>query len=299
MSTPAAFCHISHPKLCPKNRRPLVIPLSKDRTFLAWGQSHGIDKVVGQISSAGTGTGTISSTNTTVTGAGTTFTTQVKVGRQIGNATSGFFKVTAIASDTSLTIDSTPGTPFSNSAYVIKSRDNGTTVRQPNGDVLAKDKWLKGAARPSGIWAILFTVPPAGTTCQVWVQEDPQDTVHYVGDRSPPFTVGPGRDDLTITSPNPDGGMPSDVCPNFFASGGLATGATVVTATLSVMPGNTAQGGLPVESRTSDSGGSIIGNLWWVEFNVSAGSNRQLDAVADAGNPAPTQNPINNANGAC
>ena len=63
--------------------------------------------------------GSITSSGGSVTGTGTTFTTQVAVGDLIGNATSGYWQVTAIASDTSLTIVSTPGTPFSTSLFTI------------------------------------------------------------------------------------------------------------------------------------------------------------------------------------
>ncbi len=67
------------------------------------------------------GAGTISSSGTAVTGVGTTFTTAVAVGDLLGNAASGFFKVTAITSDTQLTLASTPAIPFgAGSAYQIE-----------------------------------------------------------------------------------------------------------------------------------------------------------------------------------
>jgi hypothetical protein len=58
------------------------------------------------------GTGTISSSAAVVTGVNTFFTSQVTIGDLIGNTTSGYFQVIAIASDASLTIVSTPATPF-------------------------------------------------------------------------------------------------------------------------------------------------------------------------------------------
>lgn len=48
--------------------------------------------------------GTLSSSSTTVTGTSTKFLTEVAVGDLIGNSTRGYSRVTAIASDTSLTI---------------------------------------------------------------------------------------------------------------------------------------------------------------------------------------------------
>ena len=61
-------------------------------------------------------TGTISSSSTTVTGTGTKFLSEVAVDDLIGNSSKGYYRITAIASDTSLTITSAPGSAFSSEA---------------------------------------------------------------------------------------------------------------------------------------------------------------------------------------
>jgi Collagen triple helix repeat (20 copies) len=58
-------------------------------------------------------TGTITSSSTTVTGTNTSFLSQITVNDLIGTAAKGYFQVTAIASNTSLTLASTPGGAFS------------------------------------------------------------------------------------------------------------------------------------------------------------------------------------------
>ena len=57
--------------------------------------------------------GTITSSSTTVTGTNTKFLSQVAINDLIGTAAKGYFQVTAIASNTSLTLASTPGSAFS------------------------------------------------------------------------------------------------------------------------------------------------------------------------------------------
>lgn len=67
-------------------------------------------------------TGTVSSSGTTVTGTGTLFMSELWIGCLIGNSTRGYFQVMAIASDTSLTLASTPGAAFSSeSANAIEN----------------------------------------------------------------------------------------------------------------------------------------------------------------------------------
>ena len=61
-------------------------------------------------------TGTISSSGTTVTGTSTKFLSEVSVDDLIGNSSKGYYRITAIASDTSLTIASAPGSAFSSEA---------------------------------------------------------------------------------------------------------------------------------------------------------------------------------------
>lgn len=61
-------------------------------------------------------TGTVSSSGATVTGTGTLFMSELWIGCLLGNSTRGYFQVTAIASDTSLTLVSTPGAAFSSEA---------------------------------------------------------------------------------------------------------------------------------------------------------------------------------------
>lgn len=58
-------------------------------------------------------TPTISSSGSTVTGSNTKFFEDVKLWDLIGNSTKGYFQVTAVSSDTSLTINTTPGSAFS------------------------------------------------------------------------------------------------------------------------------------------------------------------------------------------
>lgn len=58
-------------------------------------------------------TGTASSASTTITGTGTKFLSEVSINDLIGNATKGYYRVSAIASDTSLTIASAPSSAFS------------------------------------------------------------------------------------------------------------------------------------------------------------------------------------------
>ena len=54
----------------------------------------------------------ITSSGTTVTGVGTLFLSQCALNDLIGNPTSGYYAITAIASNTSMTIYGTPGTAF-------------------------------------------------------------------------------------------------------------------------------------------------------------------------------------------
>jgi hypothetical protein len=81
-------------------------------------------------------TGTVSSSGTTVTGTGTLFLSQVSVGDLIGNSATGYYRVTAIASNTSLTIVSAPGTAFSGaSVNLIENAHfqcNSQTVQRIN-----------------------------------------------------------------------------------------------------------------------------------------------------------------------
>jgi hypothetical protein len=65
-------------------------------------------------------TGTITSSGATVTGAGTLFAEQVDIGDLIGTNSLGFFEVVSIASDTSLTLLSAPGTAFSGQAPSVQ-----------------------------------------------------------------------------------------------------------------------------------------------------------------------------------
>ena len=65
------------------------------------------------------GTGTISSVGTAVSGTGTHFTSQILAGDLIGTAASGFYAVTAIASDTSLTLASAPASAFSGASFDV------------------------------------------------------------------------------------------------------------------------------------------------------------------------------------
>ena len=58
-------------------------------------------------------TGTIASSGGAVTGTSTKFLTEITLGDLIGTAAKGYFQVTAIASDTALTLVSTPGSAFS------------------------------------------------------------------------------------------------------------------------------------------------------------------------------------------
>jgi hypothetical protein len=60
------------------------------------------------------GGGTISSSLTTVTGTGTTFLADVQVNDLIGTAAKGFVQVTAVLSDTSLSVSSSPSSDFAN-----------------------------------------------------------------------------------------------------------------------------------------------------------------------------------------
>src|ERR1022692_212206 len=57
--------------------------------------------------------GTISSSSTTVTGTNTLFLSQLAIMDMIGTDAKGYYRITAIASNTSLTISSTPGSAFS------------------------------------------------------------------------------------------------------------------------------------------------------------------------------------------
>ncbi len=57
--------------------------------------------------------GTISSSGTAVTGSGTKFLSEIAVNDLIGSSVKGYFRVTAIASDTALTLSTTPGSAFS------------------------------------------------------------------------------------------------------------------------------------------------------------------------------------------
>jgi len=57
-------------------------------------------------------TGTITSSSTAVTGTGTKFMSEFAVNDLIGTASLGYYAITAIASDTALTIGATPGTAF-------------------------------------------------------------------------------------------------------------------------------------------------------------------------------------------
>lgn len=69
-------------------------------------------------------TGTVSSSGATVTGTNTLFMSELWIGCLLGNATRGYFQVTAIASDTSLTLVSTPGVAFS--AEAVNAIENPT-----------------------------------------------------------------------------------------------------------------------------------------------------------------------------
>lgn len=58
-------------------------------------------------------TGTITSSTTAVTGTGTRFLSEIALNDLIGTAAKGYFSVVAIASDTALTLNSTPASAFS------------------------------------------------------------------------------------------------------------------------------------------------------------------------------------------
>ncbi len=88
---------------------------------------NGTDTVnIGSLDGTGTsnpsslqGTGTITSSSTSVTGTGTAFLSEVVVGDLIGNAASGYYLVTAVSSNASLTLASAPATAFSASSFII------------------------------------------------------------------------------------------------------------------------------------------------------------------------------------
>lgn len=63
--------------------------------------------------------GTSSSSGGTLTGTSSKFLTEVAIGDLIGTVSKGFFQVTAIASDTSLTLVSTPGSAFSSDSMLV------------------------------------------------------------------------------------------------------------------------------------------------------------------------------------
>lgn len=96
-------------------------------------------------------TGTVSSSGDTVTGTGTLFMTEIWVGCLLGNATKGYFQVKAIASDTSLTLVSTPGSAFSSSS--VNAIENPTIKVSTNTAIqvtaIASDTSLTIAANSS------------------------------------------------------------------------------------------------------------------------------------------------------
>lgn len=75
-------------------------------------------------------TGTISSSAAVVTGTNTKFLTEVAIGDLIGNTTKGYFQIITIASDTGLTLVSTPGSAFSSAT--VNAIEN-PTINTPSG----------------------------------------------------------------------------------------------------------------------------------------------------------------------
>jgi hypothetical protein len=153
---------------------------------------------------------------------------------------------------------------------------------------------------PNGLWVFKFEISKAGEyEVRVGEEEfDPEEHElhprHAAVDRITFQVLGPGRDPINYGGP-PTG----DLCPQFWVTGSCTDGSTSVSVTLSVTPGNPAQAGLPMTNTTASPMSGMVGELWYVYFNVSEGSGRLIDATDSMGNSIPTQGPINNSNAAC
>jgi hypothetical protein len=124
-----------------------------------------------------TGSGTITGAGTTITGTGTAFLSEVKVGDLIGTVAKGFARVTAVASDTSLTLAvAIPGgSPAGTTPVVIENawlQVNAQTVQQINS--ITSDTVLTLAANSSATVAsggtcYIGALPSGQTYLMVWV----------------------------------------------------------------------------------------------------------------------------------
>lgn len=111
-------------------------------------------------------TGTVTSSGTAVTGTGTKFLTEVALNDMIGASNKGYSRVTAIASDTSLTLVAAPASAFNgNAANVIENptiKCGTQTVKQVN--TIVSDTSLttasNGDAIASGLTAVVGDIHP-------------------------------------------------------------------------------------------------------------------------------------------
>lgn len=142
-------------------------------------------------------TGTISSSSTTVTGTNTLFLSQIAVGDLIGTAAKGYFRVTAIASNTSLTISTTPGSAFSGQT---PNAIENPTIQLPNGgnfrvDAIASDTSLTVVSTPASNTSqayVIGVIGGQGSLLQIffnaWIALGTSGTTVYVStQRTTPF----------------------------------------------------------------------------------------------------------------
>jgi hypothetical protein len=144
--------------------------------------------------------GTVSSSGTTVTGTSTTFLSSVAVADLIGNSTNGYYVVTAIASDTSLTLGITPGTAFSGASVSvienpsIEYGSNSTEVTSITSNTVltvVNSVTVTGSAYSIGTPAYFTNYPYAyNTFMYVWVGNGTSGTGVYVStQRTTPFGI--------------------------------------------------------------------------------------------------------------
>lgn len=145
-----------------------------------------------------TGTGTIAGASTTITGTGTKFLSEVAVGDLIGVASSsyGFARVTAIASDTSLTISNAlVANPSGSTPIIIENatfQANAQTVRQINTITSNTSLTLSAnsSATESGVAGYFGALPSAQTHLMVWLATGGSGTGCYLStQRTTPFGI--------------------------------------------------------------------------------------------------------------
>lgn len=133
--------------------------VASSATAAAWGTPS--------VSANITGTGTISSSGTTVTGVGTAFTSQLKVGYAI-TADSETRRIIAIASATSLTVDSAWTAPLSADAFTFQI----TPSERPYNTVTAKSADYTVTSADRGALLTMDTTSSAAGTGTVSTTED-------------------------------------------------------------------------------------------------------------------------------